>query len=890
MKPIALILAATLLLAGCAHRANPPSPTTLPATAPALDDRARLSIEQIQPVAALPAPATRPSTRPSVKALVLYAQAVGDLLDHHPYPAIEALGSALKLDPDRADLYNALGRAQLERLQIPNDKAFAAFERAAALRPDDLQIHLLLGRQYLAVGNDEKALQQLRLARQTSDYRDNAPGSAAVELFLGRDLEQQGYFRAALEQYLLLSRRLANPTRDLRADVDLAFLAKAPQLLALQIGQLYEKLGQYGDALASYEPLAQADPANFGLQVKVVQMLLRLGRTDEAIRQAADVVEMFRSSDSLALLHETCQNVAPDRELQVLQQLRQQNPEDRGILFALADALVRQGRADAARQLLLDAAAAHRDDDQIVRKLFDFYSSRGDVSAAAELLITRLAAQSDSVSDVNAMFAELIRPMRTGALRLSQLQKLQVPASAQAAKLFLVAEVADLWHRDALAHWSIEQAVQRTPPLAPAFRRRVDDLWSRPDLGAGQKIAACEDLAASAQRGGADSLAAEVRGLSLTYQQRYPEAADALAQSIHLGGLSPDLQLTYAAVLGQENQLLQCEQALWKLVAQWPRFDRAWISLHNFYQNTNRPNDALNVLSQWLRADPASPEARILEAKWAAIRGQPQWAEQRLAKLLQDHSDDQGVILKIEYLFHELGGDEPFVALLLQLRQNQPTNLNVVSLLVQIYGQNHRLADAVHLLDETRRAVGSDADLLYQLSSLYHEVGQRQSCEDVLGQVLQVDPGNPAASNDLGYNWADAGTHLDRAEQLIRVAVEAEPDNRAFLDSLGWVLYKRGRFDEAAKYFQEAIGPAAWPDPEILDHFGDDLYRMGRAADAQAQWARALQRLPEQLPPDSDAALLRAGVQKKLQQIGAGKAVDVAPIAASAGPSTAPAK
>ena len=65
-----------------------------------------------------------------------------------------------------------------------------------------------------------------------------------------------------------------------------------------------------------------------------------------------------------------------------------------------------------------------------------------------------------------------------------------------------------------------------------------------------------------------------------------------------------------------------------------------------------------------------------------------------------------------------------------------------------------------------------------------------------------MDPRHAAASNDLGYTWADEGKNLDGAERLVRVAVDAEPDNQSFLDSLGWVLYKRSKFSEAQTYFE----------------------------------------------------------------------------------------
>ena len=95
---------------------------------------------------------------------------------------------------------------------------------------------------------------------------------------------------------------------------------------------------------------------------------------------------------------------------------------------------------------------------------------------------------------------------------------------------------------------------------------------------------------------------------------------------------------------------------------------------------------------------------------------------------------------------------------------------------------------------------------------------------------------------------------------------------------MGWVLYKRGRFDEARKYLEDAIGPARYPDPVVLDHFGDVLYRLGEGAKAQAQWEQSLKRLGEVRADRDDLRQLKLQLQKKLQQASEGQPVNVAPV------------
>ena len=158
---------------------------------------------------------------------------------------------------------------------------------------------------------------------------------------------------------------------------------------------------------------------------------------------------------------------------------------------------------------------------------------------------------------------------------------------------------------------------------------------------------------------------------------------------------------------------------------------------------------------------------------------------------------------------------------------------------MEIYLSQGNTDAAVRVLDQALAASnGKDADLLYQVAHLYDEVDQKQVTEQVLQQVVNLDPKNSSACNDLGFTWADQGRNLDQAAALIEVAVAEEPDNEASSTDMGWVLYKQGRYDQAAVYFQKAIGPALQPDPVILDHFGDVLYRQGRKDEAARQWQR----------------------------------------------------
>ena len=109
----------------------------------------------------------------------------------------------------------------------------------------------------------------------------------------------------------------------------------------------------------------------------------------------------------------------------------------------------------------------------------------------------------------------------------------------------------------------------------------------------------------------------------------------------------------------------------------------------------------------------------------------------------------------------------------------------------------------------------------------------------MLRQIVAAEPTNASALNYLGYLLAVRGEQLDEAIQLVQRALKEEPDNGAYLDSLGWAYFRRGNLDEAEKYLVAAV--KQMPDnSEIQEHLGDLYARKGRMSEAVAAWTRAL--------------------------------------------------
>jgi len=129
--------------------------------------------------------------------------------------------------------------------------------------------------------------------------------------------------------------------------------------------------------------------------------------------------------------------------------------------------------------------------------------------------------------------------------------------------------------------------------------------------------------------------------------------------------------------------------------------------------------------------------------------------------------------------------------------------------------------------------------------------------------VLQLDPNNTMTLNYLGYMLADRNVRLDEALNMIKRAVELDPQNGAYLDSLGWAYFRMGNYDKAEENLRRAAEKTP-NDATIQDHLGELYAKTGQHKLAVAHWERALTEWQRSVPADVDQQDV-ARVQKKLE-------------------------
>ncbi|HMA68205.1 MAG TPA: tetratricopeptide repeat protein [Desulfosalsimonadaceae bacterium] len=166
--------------------------------------------------------------------------------------------------------------------------------------------------------------------------------------------------------------------------------------------------------------------------------------------------------------------------------------------------------------------------------------------------------------------------------------------------------------------------------------------------------------------------------------------------------------------------------------------------------------------------------------------------------------------------------------------------IELIPYLSSFYKKKELFGKAEELLLEGLSIEPKNTKLRFELGVLYDEKGAREKAIDQMEQVLEVDPEHADALNYIGYTYADQGIHLEKAEKLIRRALEKKPENGYIIDSLGWLYYRRGRLEEAAACIERAVQLIP-NDPVVLEHLGDVYKALGRLEEAMDAYQRALE-------------------------------------------------
>ena len=592
------------------------------------------------------------------------------------------------------------------------------------------------------------------------------------------------------------------------------------EYLNAALAELYSRTGRIRDAVTEAQEILQRDPDNLEAHRLLGRIYLRsLG---DSQGQSSEV----QSQEVLKLAVE---------QYEALARLEPKNPDNHLMLGGLYIIDRELGKAEAQLKIALQADPTS---EEAVTQLARLYNEQGNPKLSIETLsavpeaartskmYSALGATYEQQKDYKAAVSAYQRALSLDKDSLEAMRGLaqnlandnQMEAALSAYKAFASAEPQD---------WQALVEMSRIYRHMGKFDQALDTLKKAEALDQDSLEIAYEE-----------SIVLEAEG-------KFDDSAE-LLQKLLTRTTTPDGNYSAGE---RQNRALFLER------------------LGNIYKETGRPLLAAESFRKMteLGGDEAS---RGYQELVDAYRDQKQWSDAtRVAQeAVQKFPDDKSLKMTLALQLADDGKPEDGLKMAKATLKGDKSDRESYVTISQIYIKEKRWKEAEDALNEGDKLANrpeEKAYVQYYQGMFYERQKKYDQAEQAFRQILQEDPNNPPTLNYLGYMLADHNVRLEEAFNMIKRAVDLDPQNGAYLDSLGWVYFKLGKYDEAEDNLRRAADKTPY-DATIQDHLGELYAKTGKLKLAAMHWERALTEWNRSIASDVDQQDV-ARVQKKLE-------------------------
>jgi len=616
---------------------------------------------------------------------------------------------------------------------------------------------------------------------------------------------------------------------------------RADSYYHFSMARLAEADERYLDAINEYKKALELDPRNSAIYSQMAQSYLRNSQPEEAIAAANKAVEINRDDlDAHMLLsqiywqrlirstgnpgralvnsaiHEYEEIIRIDpadpTAFLLLGQLHQLNNEpekaeaiykkhlnidpgsEEGVV-ALAELHVKSDDFKGAVVILEDFLKARPDSDRAAKELGDAYFALQEYGKAADNYRKALALGSDD-QDLPGSYAQALFMDQKFDEAAAIYEKLLQENPGDGATLLRLAQI----YRRSMKFDKARAALEAADRIVPNNPEILFNLYlvDRDEGKLEDALAKLGKLAKSSEK----------------INNRYTpsEQQNRMVFLTNLAVLNTSL--------GHYDPAVEAYLEMRKLSTEKDLIDSRIVETFRQAKNTEKANQYLQIA---LKETPNSRQLQIISADMVAEKGKV----------------DEG----IKALENLSKGGQP--------------DLGLLAAMSDIYQRARKWDEAQAVIERAIRYEPMNLEVYFPQGAMYEKQKKDGEAEKAFRKSLELNSDSPGTLNYLGYMFADRGIKLDEALTMIQKAVDSDPINGAYLDSLGWVYYKMNRLTEAEQYLKKAVRFAS-TDSTMHDHLGDLYNKLMKYPEAAAEWQKAIQ-LSE--PKEADP------IKKKLDQI-----------------------
>ena len=634
------------------------------------------------------------------------------------------------------------------------------------------------------------------------------------------DARAEAYFDFTMGHYYEQQYEVSSRSED--ADHAIEYYKKAFDLdpssdvIGEQLAEMYFQAQRIRDAVLEAQSIIQRDPKNTTARRLLARIYVRTlgdltdtsGQSDTvrlAIEQYSEILKVEPADTESALWLAKLYRLSDqqDKAESTLRTVLGREPENEAAMDQLTQLLLDQKRGPEAITML-EAMVKRSPSAHLYDLLGDAYTQQGDAASSEAAYRSAVQLDPDEISHRRGLAQALLSEEKY-AEALEQYQALANMDSSDPDNYLRLAEIYRQLHQLDKAEQSILEAKQRAPGNLEViyYEAAIYEAEARFDDG----IRVLSDAVAS-EKAESDNTPSRRRTLAILYEQ--------------LGQLYREAQ-NYTAAVNTFSEMAQLG----------PEEDRrAQVLLIDTYRAAH---DLPHALETAQKAVAAYPNDRDIRVNQALLFGE------------NDQTDDG-------------------VAILRKLLDGKPEDdLEIQLDLAQVYGEAHRYADAEQAVRaaEPMASKASEKEVIgFLMGGIFERQKKYDQAETEFKTVLAMNPKDAATLNYYGYMLADRGVRLDEATQLVQRALAEDPNNPAYLDSLGWAYYKQDKLQDAEQWLRKAVSFDSH-DPTILGHLGDVYFKSGQIDLAQVNWQKSLDEWHHAFPADIEPDKI-ADVEQKL--------------------------
>jgi tetratricopeptide (TPR) repeat protein len=634
--------------------------------------------------------------------------------------------------------------------------------------------------------------------------------------------------------------------------------AKAAAYYNFAMGHLYaEMAAAYGNrgeyvnkAIEHYQAALKLDPSATFLSEDLTDLYIQSGQLARAVTEAEDLLKKNPDNlDARRVLGRIYARMIGDgntgkidekmlnKSIEQFSMVTSKDPKDVESWLTLGRLYRVSHKSPEAEKAFRQALAVDPDNDEALTGLAMVYSDLGDTKSAAEML--RRAG--DKHPDVNtfARLAGFYENMRD------------------------FADAAEAW--------------KKAIPLAQESEQHKLQMQLGLDLVAAHKLDDALALYSSLQKD--DEKDVEIPWeLTEIYRQKgqFDKAHEQLDKAKLLAGDSPDVRYSEVNLLDAEGKTDAAITALSGMLedtlksnpsdAEKARRAQLYERLGMLYRASNKTDKAIAAFRQIASIESdAAPGAAVEVVETLRMAHNLKAALQEAEAALKKFPEDKGIIVEHAEILGDLNRTDEAVSEIRGVMKGEKDR-ELLLMISQIYEKGKKFKEEAQALDDAASLSSTTeqkAGVEFARGAMFERMKNYDAAEAAFRKVIADQPDNAGALNYLGYMLADNNVKLDEAQKLIARAVELDPQNGAYLDSLGWVYYRQNRLDQAEDNLRKAIERMS-TDATVHDHLGDVYLKEGKVKEAITQWQASLNEWKNSPPAEADSEEV-AKVTRKLE-------------------------